>query len=739
MEPANGVVVDGAAGPGAQDDPVLGDGGGRADTGDCVVVDVGRQAGPAGVDAIFLDVEEGVAGEVDGMLPGVVAGDDAVAVLDAVERVVADVFDRQVAGRAAGIIVSQAGEAVVAVALLVSVDREVGDVSGRGVQEPDDRAVGDPAPDEAVRQRGGRLDDGAAGPGADNAQVLVGDRHLAEEGSGLDVDRVPGCRRVHAPLDGVGCRRFALLRDEDIAALQADEADARGVEHVGNLVLDGVERREVGWRRHGGNPAHEAVEGHLGRIDRVANLGAVTEHDVLGVAAQAGRRRPREGQRRARTGHQDADRTAAHRRAAGDRQREVADVLRIVHSNAGHGRVGDRYAADNRVTVVAGPELRVVARCVDAVLVTAQRPAADRDVGRRRHVPQQDAVDVAGVVVVRHRGAHAALDRCQLDAEVRRRGRKVAVGLHHDRVIRNRDRAGVLVLQVVEDAAVVSRDRVVVHQRAGARRSQVIIVVLPADVDPRLHVVAEGAVDVVLEGRPPAPAAARRAEVVARGNVVDLVVADVVARRSRRAGRAVDQDAVALQVLDDVMIGDQRHVVAAGVGVERIDAVVDAGAGIDHDAVEHQAAAEVGVVAVDGEAVDGDVDVAAAAADAEDRAGGGPLGRGLGHPRFDNGLGAAHAHASDAGVGPQQRHRLVDQHVLGVSAGLDVDGVIGRRRIDAILDVPAGGRDVNVARLEPHEADAAGPQKAAVQRIGNLVLDAVQLPQRGRGPAQTVE
>ena len=138
---------------------------------------------------------------------------------------------------------------------------------------------------------------------------------------------------------------------------------------------------------------------------------------------------------------------------------------------------------------------------------------------------------------------------------------KSPVGLHEDVVVGDRRGGGGAVLQVVEDAAVVGVDLVVVHQRAGPGRGQEVVVVLPADVDARHHVVGERAVDVPAEG---GAAAAIAAEVVARGQIVDLVEADVVARQHRRAGvDAADVDAVALQVLDDVVRHGQRDVEAA--------------------------------------------------------------------------------------------------------------------------------------------------------------------------------
>src|SRR5262249_62368495 len=79
----------------------------------------------------------------------------------------------------------------------------------------------------------------------------------------------------------------------------------------------------------------------------------------------------------------------------------------------------------------------------------------------------------------------------------------------------------------MKDAAMVSGNGVVRHNGGGAWRGQIVIVILPAHVDPGHDVVSHRAVQILFEGDT-TPATA--AKVVAGRQIVDLVVADVGAR-----------------------------------------------------------------------------------------------------------------------------------------------------------------------------------------------------------------
>ena len=70
----------------------------------------------------------------------------------------------------------------------------------------------------------------------------------------------------------------------------------------------------------------------------------------------------------------------------------------------------------------------------------------------------------------------------------------------------------------------VSVDLVVIDHRAGAGRGQVVVIILPADVDARHDVESAAAIDVLFERD---TAAAATAKVIAGRQVVDLVEADI--------------------------------------------------------------------------------------------------------------------------------------------------------------------------------------------------------------------
>ncbi len=540
------------------------------------------------------------------------------------------------------------------------------------------------------------------------------------------------------------------MRDENIGRIQFDIAERRIVQIIGELVFDAVEPGQIG-RDVADSAADIPAEAHIRRIDRLTLHRSIGQGDV--VAADRGegcRRCSREGQGRIRATDEDSGRAAADAGATGD---AGADGLAIgfLDIDARGGGAGNGDAADDGVGRVAiGWELRVVVGDVDAVFVVAQRAAADGQARRGVVSGDQHTVGGAGIAVVGNGDAHTAFHRDDFQAEVVGIGPQ-AGSIDRDAVIGDGSRRSALVHQVVEDAAMVGADRVVLDdQTQTGRIGEVEVVVLIADVDVGDGVVADGAVVIVLEGN---TAAAIAAKIVPGGDIVDLVVADHRAGDGRAAVDCVPDNAVAVEILDDVVLDDHRGVHAAGIGVVGADAVVDAGAGVDIDAVEQTSrrGRQRGVVAVDGQAVDGDgngVGGIAGIAEAEDGSAGiaraAVAGLDVGYGRYDNRFGAARCGVGvDVGVGAEDGQRLGYDDVVDVGAGFDIDGVARRGGVDGALNSAgviggriqvAVGRDEHFAALDADKTKATG-----VDRIGDAVFDGVGLGQRQRTGRRAAE
>ena len=159
---------------------------------------------------------------------------------------------------------------------------------------------------------------------------------------------------------------------------------------------------------------------------------------------------------------------------------------------------------------------------------------------RGRFPTHLDAEMSARHAVVQYDDRRIVLNGEDLQAAVIRNG----AGVGRDLVIADREGRRRLIVQVVEDAAHVVVDRVAVDQVGRTGLGE--IVGLNARSHAGDHVVGDLGVEVVGDQN----AAAARRDL---RNVVDLVVAEVVADRGR-SGRRVAVDAVSREVLNDVVL-----------------------------------------------------------------------------------------------------------------------------------------------------------------------------------------
>ena len=314
-----------------------------------------------------------------------------------------------------------------------------------------------------------------------------------------------------------------------------------------------------------------------------------------------------------------------------------------------------------------------------------------------------------------------------------------------------------VVLQLEAGAAV--RDRVAADRKRTVRR----IAQVPEQTDavvrrPVDNVATDSGSDRVVEVHPPAGIAEvvvldRNVRKRHRPTVGNADAPGILGEARVRKGVALDEHVVdaaiagrvvvrvnviplrrtGVVIVPEQVIHDLRLVGAAGIGQEQagdvvlndvVEEVSSGGAGRDINAGPNDVVVRI---ALDGEALDRRV----AGADRQRR---GAVGRALDHRFADTSTGPV-----SAGIGPEQRDGLVDVDGVRIASRLDVDRVAGECRIDAVLNIAAGGSDVDVAGIDAHEADAAAAQESGVERISDLVLDAVQLRQRRRGPGQAVE
>ena len=520
-------------------------------------------------------------------------------------------------------------------------------------------------------------------------------RHRANESARLDKDGVARRGRPHAAADRVGGRRFALLRDEDVAVLQADEPDARGVDRVGDLVLSGVVGRQVG--RHIAEAAHEPVERGAGAVNRESGQGAVGQRDVARLARERQVAQRVAGNGRVRPGDVQAGGAAADRIAAAERERNTVGGKGVVTTNEDAGRVAGQRQSGQVEMADAGwivraresrrhvggvaAEFRFAHRIeaddigqVDAgnsaVLNDVRTGGRDRVAGRRvvGDQPVAHAVDR----VVRDVHAHGVLDADQEDAgavavEVgpdQGVGRRVRGNQRGNVVVVDGERRGLVVLEVVPHPGPISFDGVALEQPGRRPNLAGEVVGVQARLNPGHQIVSHVRVEIGSQGD--------GVPEVVNTDAVEPVAGDQVA-----AGDAVPAE-TDFHVFDDVVLDRQirkRSIRAYTVG--RVGVC----------ATRQRNPSDVRVVALEGESVDGH----ARGGDRKDSV---LIAVGL-DQRFRP---AAVVRSAHAGVGPVDGQRLVDCHVFVIETGCDDDCAARARQVDGALNRLAVG-DVDHARM----------------------------------------
>lgn len=203
---------------------------------------------------------------------------------------------------------------------------------------------------------------------------------------------------------------------------------------------------------------------------------------------------------------------------------------------------------------------------------------------------------------------------------------------------------------------------------------------LHADANARHHIVRNVCIEVVVNQN------ANTCGIGGITDVVQLVVRDRVAGRNGIAvGKIVEVDCRVARVLQDVILnGDAADAFVA----------CDGFGGIDIRAVLGDAAGQCRIIAVDRQALDRDI----VGFDVDNRAAG--AGVGVRKIREQDRLGRAYARVGiDRAVGTNDLDGFVDDNLIGVAAGFDVDVVEARGGVYATLDcaIAAQWCDVDVA------------------------------------------